>query len=70
MCEAMEQLPAGQHGIGSIASRKKIKDMAYVAYFRDTGKDMTTKQVPDPQSLAWVREEIRKADAMKSQGAN
>ena len=67
MCEAMELLPAGQNGIGSTASRKKISDQAYVAYFRDTGLDVKTKKVPDPQSLDWVRAEIRKQDAKRAQ---
>ena len=60
MVEAMELLPAGQEGIGSAASRKKIYNQSYVAYYRDTGLDVNTKKVPDSQNLAWVKEEICK----------
>ena len=58
----------GQNGIGTKAARKKIRDMAYVAYYRDTGLDMDTNKTPNPQNLEWVNAELQKL-AAKAVGA-
>ena len=63
MVEGMEMLPKGEKGIGSTASRNKIYNQSYIAYYRDTGLDVDTKKVPTKDNLVWVQEEIRKQDA-------
>ena len=60
MVKAMEGLPSGQGGIGSNASRAKINNLAYKAYYKDTGLDLWTDKPPKGQNLAWVLDEIRK----------
>ena len=67
MVKAMEMLPKGQSGIGSTASRNRIYNTRYVAYYRDTGLDLATKKKPKGPNLDWVREEIRKQDAKKKE---
>ena len=62
MVEGMELLPKGTEGIGSTASRNKIYNQSYIAYYRDTGLDVNTKKVPTKDNLVWVRDEICKQD--------
>ena len=63
MVEGMELLPKGTEGIGSTASRNKVYNQSYIAFYRDTGPDVNTKKVPTRDNLVWVQEEIRKQDA-------
>ena len=51
-------------GIGTNVARKKVRDLAYVAYFRATGLDMDTQKKPCPQNLAWVEDEVSKQDSL------
>ena len=67
MVKGMEMLPKGQNGIGSTASRNRIYNQSYIAYYRDTGLDVDTKKPPKGDNLVWVRDEIRKQDAKRKE---
>ena len=61
MVEAMEKLPTGPNGVGSMESRAKLNNMAYIAYWKDTGLDIWTKQ-PKADWLRWVQDEVLKEE--------
>ena len=61
----MGKIPSqNEGGVGSRASRTKIRNAAYVATFKETGRDMDTKQAPKGDNLTWVTEEVRKAETL------
>ena len=64
MVKGVEMLP---QTTVTAAARKKIYNQAYVAYFRDTGLDMNTKEVPTMQNLVWVNEEINRQEDKQRQ---
>ena len=55
-----------KRGIGTKESRKTIRNLAYVAYYKDTGLDLDTKKPPNAQTLAWLKSEVSKQDKLKS----
>ena len=66
MVKGMELLPT-DGTVGTAASRKKIYNQSYIAFFRDTGLDVNTKKVPTKDNLVWVQEEICKQDTKMAQ---
>ena len=62
MVEAMGHLPSGPNGVGSKESRSRLNNLAYIAYWKDTGLDMWTKQPPKADWLRWVQDEVRKEE--------
>ena len=39
-----------------------MNNLAYIAYWKDTGLDMWTKQPPKADWLRWVQDEVRKEE--------
>ena len=60
MVQLMETFPGleSPHGIGSQNSRKAVRDMCYIAHYRETRKDMYTNKAPSAVNMAWLREQL------------
>ena len=51
MTEAMNRLPST---IGTGPARKSLENITYVAYWKETGLDLTIGKPPAPDWLEWV----------------
>ena len=54
-----------RQGIGTEKARKKIRDAAYVAYYRDTGLYLENDRPPTGVNLAWLKDEVAKQQASR-----
>ena len=52
-------------GVGSKATRAKVRNALWLSHFRDTGLDINSGRAPKGGDLTWARTEIERQDNKK-----